>query len=74
MEQLSHVEVCAGHLQDAEDAMQDARNSGDARAFGYAEQKVIRLRRELAKIDPRGVGAPYLNNLTAAERSAALAN
>lgn len=53
--------------------MQDARYGGDARAFGYAEQKVIRLRRDMAKIDPRGAGAQYLDNLTAAERSTALA-
>lgn len=73
MTQHSQVEVYAGHLSDAEDAMQDASNSGDDRAFGYAEQKVIRLRRELAKLDPRGVGAKYLDNLTASERNAALA-
>lgn len=73
MENQSHVEVVGNSLQEAEDAMQDARYSGDARTFGYAEQKVIRLRRELAKVDPRGVGAPYIDNLTEAERSAALA-
>lgn len=67
-----HVEVVANALQESEDAMQDARYSGDTRAFGYAEQKVLRLRRELAKTDPRGVGAPYLNNLTEAERNLAL--
>ncbi|MBP8275551.1 MAG: hypothetical protein KAX55_01485 [Propionivibrio sp.] len=73
MKNPSRIEVCAASLQDAEDAMQDARYGGDARAFGYAEQKVIRLRRDMAKIDPRGAGAQYLDNLTAAERSAALA-
>lgn len=73
MEKQSHVEVCANNLREAEDAMQDARYSGDTRAFGYAEQRVIRLRRELAKIDPRGVGAAYLDNLTEAERDVALA-
>lgn len=59
-------------LLEAEDTIQSARYSGDAQAFGYAEQKSIRLRRELAKIDPLGVGAPYLGNLTATERNAAL--
>ena len=73
MKNSNQIEVCAASLQDAADAMQDARYSGDARAFGYAEQKVIRLRRAMAKNDPRGAGAPYLDNLTAAERSTALA-
>lgn len=68
----SHVERIAEQLTTAEDSMQDARYSGDTRAFGYAEQKVIRLRRELAKTDPRGAGHKYLDNLTDAERNAAL--
>lgn len=69
----SRIEVTAQRLQEAEDAQQDARNSGDTQAFGYAEQRVIRLRREMAKIDPRGAGHKYLDNLTEAERNAALA-
>ena len=55
----SHVERIAEQLTAAEDSMRDARYSGDTRAFGYAEQKVIRLRRELAKTDPRGAGHKY---------------
>lgn len=73
METPTHSEIYSQQLQEAEDTMQSARYSGDAQAFGYAEQKAIRLRRELAKIDPRGVGQPYLDNLTEAERNAALA-
>lgn len=73
MDKPTTLEIYAQNLSAAEDAMQDARHSGDTRAFGYAEQKVIRMRRELARLDPRGVGAQYLNNLSDAERNAALA-
>jgi len=74
MNNPSRIEVTAQRLQEAEDALQDARYSGDSRAFSYAEQQAIRLRREMAKIDPRGAGHKYLDSLTEAERNAALNN
>ncbi len=72
MNEQLHIERINGQLQEAEDAMQSARHTGNTQAFGYAEQRVIRLRRELAKLDPHGVGLQYLDNLTDAERSDAL--
>lgn len=70
----SHIELYNEQLQAAEDAMQGARYSGDTQAFAYAEQRAIRLRRELAKLDPRGVGQQFLDSLSEAERNAALAS
>lgn len=70
----SHIEIYNEQLQAAEDAMQDARYSGDTQAFSYAEQRAFRLRRELAKLDPRGVGQRFLDSLSEAERNAALAS
>lgn len=59
MENPTHIEIYSQQLQEAEDAMQSARYSGDAQAYLYAEQKAIRMRRELAKIDPLGVAELY---------------
>lgn len=68
----STVAILAARLHEAEDKMQDARHSGDDQAFGYAEGEVLRLRRELAKLDPRGAGYKHLDTLSEAERLAAL--
>ena len=71
-----HSQMMAGYgrrLQGAYDAAQDAKNSGDEQALGYAEAKVLRLRREIAKLDPRGYGNRHLETLTTAEREQALA-
>lgn len=48
------VAMLAARLREAEDKMQDARYSGNSQAFSYAEGDVLRLRRELAKLAPRG--------------------
>lgn len=68
----SPVEVIASRLREAEDKIQDARNSGDEQARAYAEGESLRLRRELARLDPRGAGHAHLNLLSAAEQQAAL--
>lgn len=60
-------------LQDANDNIQSAKHSGDQQALGYAEGESLRLRREIAKLDPRGYGHDHLNLLTKAEREQALA-
>jgi hypothetical protein len=66
------ISAFAIRLRDAEDKVQSAKNSGDAQALGYAEGEVIRMRRELAKLDPHGYGHMHLDLLTQAERQAAL--
>ena len=68
----SSVAAIAGRLSEAEDKMQDARYSDDSKALSYAEGEVLRLRRELAKLDPRGAGHKHLDTLSEAERLAAL--
>lgn len=70
-----HNQTMAGYgqqLQAAYDEVQDAKNSGDERALGYAEGKVLRLRRAIAKLDPRGYGNMHLETLSQVEREQAL--
>ena len=72
-----HSQMMANYgrqLQAAYDAVQDAKNSGDEQALGYAEGQVLRLRREIAKLDPRGYGNRHLETLSQAERDEALRN
>ena len=59
-------------LHEADDTAQDARNNNDQQALGYAEGESLRMKREIAKLDPRGYGYNYLNLLTSAERAQAL--
>lgn len=68
----SSVAAIAARLHEAEDKMQDARHSSDGQALGYAEGDVLRFRRELAKLDPRGAGHKHLDTLSEAERLTAL--
>jgi hypothetical protein len=52
--------------------IQSARHNGDQQALGYAEGESLRIRREMAKIGPRGYDHIHLNLLTQAEREQAL--
>lgn len=63
------LESLAQNLEAAEGDVQSAKYSGDERALGYAESRVMSLKREIARIDPLGVGRPYVGYLTAAERN-----
>lgn len=69
---ITTIAAYSRNLVDAYDAIQSAKNSGDTQALGYAEAQSLRWRREIAKLDPRGYGHPYLNTLTAVEREQAL--
>lgn len=62
----------AARLQSALDDAQDAVNKGDQQARGYAEGAALRLKREIAKLDPRGAGYQYLSLLSDGERVQAL--
>ena len=69
------VNVIAGlsrQLQGAYDDIQSAKHADDSQALGYAEGKSLCLRREIAKLDPRGYGHQYLGALTESERTEAL--
>lgn len=69
---VTTISALSRQLQDANDNIQSAKHSGDQQALGYAEGESLRLRREIAKIDPRGYGHNHLNLLTQAEREQAL--
>lgn len=71
--QVTKISALSRRLQEANDKIQSAQHSGDQQALGYAEGESLRLRREIAKIDPRGYGHNYLSLLTEAERVQALA-
>lgn len=58
-EQLSVVALVE-QLREAEDKMQDARYSGDTRAFGYAEGTALRIKRDLARYDENKLLTPGL--------------
>lgn len=62
----------AARLQSALDDAQDAVNKGDEQARGYAEGKALSLKRDIAKLDPRGAGHKYLSSLSDGERNKAL--
>lgn len=70
--QKTTVETIASRLRETEDKIQDARNSGDQQAQSYAEGESLRLRRDLARLDPRGAGHVHLDLLSPAERMDAL--
>lgn len=68
----TRVESLAESIRLAEEAAQDAAYKDDAQAKGYAESRSLRLRRELAKVDPRGTGYQYRDLLSEQELADAL--
>lgn len=70
---ITAIAAYSRNLQEAMEAAQSAKYSGDERALGYAEGQALRWKREIAKLDPRGYGAQHLSALTQAERDSALA-
>lgn len=70
---VTQLSALSRRLQDANDNIQSAKHSGDKQALGYAEGESLRLRRAIAKLDPRGYGHNHLGLLTETERAQALA-
>lgn len=69
---MSTVDAVGNALEEAELAVHEALVRDDDWAYRQENERAARLRRMLARIDPRGVGAPHLDLLPAFQRNAVL--